>query len=86
MRGMIKSFKDLILALSPSAVRGTKPSFSDVDVAVEDGVIRLYGNGDNLIADLPGDEAQNLLDGLRDGLDSRESQLKLMTLRGREVP
>jgi len=48
-----------------------QPACSDVDVAVVDSVIQLIGNGDKLIANLPGDRAEILRDMLTDAIDER---------------
>lgn len=55
----------------------TKPFFSDVDVAVESGVIKLYGDGDQLIADLPGEKAVILRDMLNDGIREHRRHSRL---------
>lgn len=61
-------------------------AFSDVDVAAEEGVIKLYGNGDKLIADLPGDRAEILRDMLGDSIKTRAKQRELMAAKGSEAP
>lgn len=71
-------------ALVCEALNGLPP-LSDVDVAVESGVIKLYGGGDKLIADLGDDRAEILRDMLGDAIKARAKQREMLAVKGREA-
>lgn len=52
-----------------------QPRFTDVDVAMVSGVIQLHGDGDQLIALLPGEKAEILRDMLADLILTRDGLL-----------
>ena len=62
-----------------------RPWYSDVDVAVENGVVKLYGDGDQLIADLSREKAETLWYMLRDGIVEHGRQLQMITSKGCEA-
>jgi len=55
-----------------------KPLFADVDAGVSEGVVQLFGDGGILIANLPGDRAETLRDGLNDAIRERKRQAHLV--------
>jgi hypothetical protein len=53
-----------------------KPRYSDVDVAIVDGMIQLIGDGGTLIAELPGDRAAILAFGLTEAVGDASWHLR----------